>query len=316
MTEVAFLRKNAEQWKQFEKSIHAENYPNPDELAALYIRLTDDLSYARTFFPKSKTTRYLNQLTSIAHQKIYRNKKEDQNRFILFWKTEVPTAMAQSQRTLLYAFLIFFITAALGALSAAYESDFVRVILGDTYVNMTIENIKNGDPMGVYKTMSETPMFLAITFNNIRVAYIAFAAGLLFSVGTGAMLFENGIMLGAFQYFFYQYGVLQQSLLTIWIHGTLEISAIILAGSAGLTLGNSFLFPGTYPRGYSFRQGARRGLKIVIGITPIFIIAGFLEGFVTRHTEMPMFVSLFIIVASLTFIVWYFVIYPRRFITN
>ena len=118
-------------------------------------------------------------------------------------------------------------------------------------------------------------------------------------------------MVGAFQYFFHQQGVLQESLLTIWVHGTLEISAIIIAGAAGFVLGNSFLFPGTYSRGESFRRGARLGLKIVVGLVPIFIIAGFLESFVTRHAlSIPSYASLAIIALSLAFIIYYFIILP------
>ena len=190
--------------------------------------------------------------------------------------------------------------------------------MGDTYVNMTLENIDKGDPMAVYKKMNEVDMFLGITVNNIYVSFLCFAFGIFFSLGTGYLLFTNGIMLGAFQYFFYTKGLLVESVLVIWIHGTLEISAIIIAGCAGLTLGNSFLFPGTYSRATSFVRGAKQGVKIAVGLVPIvalipiFITAGFLESFVTRHTQMPMWLSLTIIIGSLTFIIWYFIIYPIR----
>ena len=103
--------------------------------------------------------------------------------------------------------------------------------------------------------------------------------GLLTSFGTGYMLLSNGIMVGAFQTFFYQHDLLWESSLAIWLHGTLEIWAIIVAGAAGLALGNGWLFPGTYSRVESFRRGAKRGLKIVIGTVPVFIMAGFIEGF-------------------------------------
>ena len=91
----------------------------------------------------------------------------------------------------------------------------------------------------------------------------------------------------------------------IWIHGTLEISAIVLAGAAGLVLGNSFLFPKTYTRMASILKGAKDGLKIVLGLIPIFIVAAFFESFVTRHTEMPMWhkPKHFIIISSLYYLV-------------
>ncbi|MCW8811100.1 MAG: stage II sporulation protein M [Ignavibacteriaceae bacterium] len=153
-------------------------------------------------------------------------------------------------------------------------------------------------------------MFLGITFNNIRVSFIAFMFGLLISFGTAWILLSNGIMLGAFQYFFYIHGLLLESVLVIWIHGTLEISSIIVAGCAGITLGNSILFPGTYSRKQSFMIGAKEGLKMIVSLIPIFITAGFLEAFVTRHTGMPVILSLTIILGSLTFVIWYFFVYP------
>lgn len=307
MREAAFIKKNKLKWKFYETQKPA----GPDELAERFIELTDDLAYARTFYPDSDTTSYLNSLAGKSHQSIYKNKKVEKNRFITFWKYELPHLFREHHRQLFYAFLIFAVAAAIGALSAALDDTFVRLILGDSYVNMTLENIKKGDPMAVYKGHGEADMFLFITVNNIRVSFLAFILGAFFSVGTFWVLFQNGIMLGAFQYFFYKQGLLLTSMLTIWIHGTLEISAIIIAGCAGFVMGNKLLFPKTYSRSYSFKKGARQGLKIVIGLVPVFITAGFLEGFVTRHTDMPLAVSLFIILSSAAFIIYYFIIYPR-----
>ena len=310
MKEITFLNQNADKWQQFEALVASKGGSNPDLMADLFIQLTDDLSYSKTNYPKSKTTQYLNSIAARVHQEIYKNKKEKSGRIITFWKYELPFIFKNSQKQLFYAFLIFAVAMLIGIVSAAYDDTFVRLILGDSYVNMTLENIDKGDPMAVYKSMNQIDMFLGITINNIRVAFVCFALGLLFSFGTGVMLLYNGIMLGAFQYFFYSKGLLLQSVLVIWIHGTLEISAIIIAGCAGLVMGNSILFPGTYSRGASFIMGAKQGVKIVIGLVPIFITAGFFESFVTRYSQMPMWLSLMIIGSSILFIVWYFIVYP------
>jgi uncharacterized membrane protein SpoIIM required for sporulation len=306
MREAAFIRQNKTKWKQYETEVSAD----PDVLADRFIALTDDLSFARTFYPESEVTHYLNNLTGQVHQAIYRNKKEKKNRFVLFWKAELPLLIRRHHRQLFYAFLIFSVACFIGALSAAYDDTFVRLILGDSYVNTTISNIQKGDPMAVYKQQGEMPMFLGITMNNIKVAFMAFVAGVFFSVGTFWIILTNGIMVGAFHYFFYKYGLLLTSVLSIWIHGTLELSAIVIAGCGGFVMGNSILFPKTYSRLVSFRQGAREGLKIVVGLVPVFMLAGFLEGFVTRHTEMPLYLSLFIIGTSAFFILYYFIYYP------
>ncbi|WP_192822139.1 stage II sporulation protein M [Rufibacter sp. LB8] len=306
MREAAFIKQNSAKWKQYA----TQATRNPDQLADQFIELTDDLAYARTFYPDSDNTAYLNNLTGKIHQTIYKNKKEKKNRFVLFWKQELPLLFYQHHRQLFYAFLVFAGACFIGALSAAYDDSFVRLILGDNYVNQTLENIRNGDPMAVYKKMDEAPMFFYITINNIRVSFIAFIMGVLLSVGTFAALLQNGIMVGAFQYFFYKQGVLLTSVLTIWIHGTLEISAIVIAGCAGFVMGNSILFPKTFSRMESFKRGAKQGIKIVIGLVPIFITAGFLESFVTRHNTMPMAASLSIILTSAAFIGFYFIYYP------
>lgn len=316
MREVTFLKKNADKWKEFETFLSSKENINPDKLAALFIELTDDLSYSRTFFPESKTTQYLNSLTARVHQSIYKSKKERKERFFRFWKYEAPLLFYKHRLKIAISFSIFFISMLMGVVSSAGDSGFVRLIMGDGYVNMTLENIDKGDPMAVYKQMNGVDMFLGITFNNIRVSFIAFVYGILISFGTGWVLMSNGIMLGAFQYFFHIHHLLFESILVIWIHGTLEISAIIIAGAAGLVLGNSILFPGTYSRRQSFIIGSKEGLKIIVSLVPIFITAGFLESFVTRFTGMPIYLSLTIIISSAIFVIWYFVIYPYRIFNN
>lgn len=308
MREALFIKQNTERWKKYEN----QKATSPDELAESFISITDDLAYAKTFYPKSNTTKYLNGLASKFHQSIYKNRKEKSNRFIIFWRHELPMVFYKYRRTLLYAFLFFFTFAMMGTLSAKYDNTFVRLILGNDYVNMTNDNIAKGDPMGVYKEMDPGFMFLYIASNNVRVMLFTFVLGIIFSVGSIYELMFNGIMIGAFQYYFFSKGYGWQSVLAIWIHGTLEISTVILAGAAGMIMGNSFLFPKTYNRWVSLRHGAKDGLKIAIGIVPIILTAAVFESFVTRHTEMPIWLSVSILAGSLMFIVWYVVIYPFR----
>ena len=312
MREAAFAKQNKDKWLKFENVLRNNIQVSPDELSSLYVEITDHLSYAQTFYPGSNTLRYLNGLSVLAHQKIYKNKRESRSRFITFYTQEFPLFFSKYHRQLLISFLTFALFALVGAFSAATDGNFVRLILGDGYVNMTLENIEKGDPMAVYKQVGEMNMFLGITINNIRVALLAFSFGVFFSLGTLFILMRNAIMIGSFQYFFYDQGMLWESARTIWIHGTIEISVIIVAGAAGLVFGNGILFPGTFSRMQSFVRGAKDGLKILISTIPFFIIAGFLEGFVTRHTEMPDWLAILIIGGSLFLILYYYVIYPIK----
>ncbi len=309
MREVIFSKENNKRWEETNSILNNNNQTDPDTLARLFIQLTDDLAYSQTYFPGSKTTNYLNQLTLLAHQKLYVNKKENLNRLSRFFKYDYPFLIHKHYKKLFYAFAIFLVSCLIGAFSTANDDTFVRLIMGDEYVNTTIENIKSNKPLGIYDSMGATAMFFYITLNNIKVALMCFAFGIFFSVGTGYMLFKNGIMLGAFQYFFYQENLLTESLMGIWMHGTIEIFSIVVAGAAGLVVGNSFLFPGTYTRGHSLMKGAGDGIRIVFGLIPFFIIAGFIESYLTRHSETQ-WLSLSVIFISIILIGYYFFIYP------
>ncbi|GLB51629.1 membrane protein [Neptunitalea chrysea] len=310
MREASFVKQNKEKWILFEKALHGNIKINPDDLATYYIQLTNDLSYAQTYYPESKTLAYLNSLTTEAHQKIYKNKTESRSKIKNFWLYEFPLFFGQHQKTLLYTFLFFFVFVLIGVISTLNDDSFIRLILGNHYVNMTIKNIEKGEPMAVYRSGSNIGAFLGITINNIKVGFYAFAMGAIFSVGTIFILLRNGIMLGSFVTFFYKYGLLEKTS-TIWLHGTIEIWVIIIAGCAGLAMGNSFLFPKTYTRRVSFMKGAKDGLKIMISTLPFFIIAGFIEGFITRYGDfMPSFIAYTIIFLSLTLVVYYYIVYP------
>jgi uncharacterized membrane protein SpoIIM required for sporulation len=308
MREALFVKQNSAKWKEY------ENVPtnDPDELAERFIVITDDLAYSKTFYPKSKTTLYLNGIAANFHQSIYKNKKEKTNRFVFFWQFELPLLFKRYHHQILYSFLFFIAFFLIGIISAKYDNSFVRNILGDDYVNMTNENIAKGNPFGVFKHENEFLMFWMIAKNNITVTALTFVLGITCSVGTLFNLFKNGLLVGCFQYLFISKGLGMQSVLVIWIHGTLEISTIILAGAAGLIMGNSLLFPKTYTRFLSLKKGALDGLKIMIGIVPIVILAAIFESFVTRHTEMPAWLSSSVLIISFVFIVWYVIVYPLR----
>ncbi len=316
MKEITFLKQNAEKWEGYEKLIEENKTIEPAVLTNMFVEITDDLSYSKTNYQQSNTTKFINGIATRIHHLVYKNKKETGNRFVSFFTREVPAMFAVYHRYLLYSFIVTILATLVGVLSQLYDDSFVRLILGDYYVDSTMERIKNGNPIGIYGEENQLLMFVTITMNNIRVSFLAFVFGLLTSFGTALLLVQNGIMLGCFFTMFYQHNVIDKALKVVWIHGTLEISAIIIAGCAGFVLGNSYLFPGTYSRLHALKQGGKDGLKIVIGLIPVFTMAGFLESFVTRYTNMPIALSLLIIGSSLLFIVFYFIILPLRLKRN
>ena len=317
MREALFIKRNAKKWQEYQ---HFET-DDPDEKAERFINLVDDLAYAKTFYPHGRVTRWINNLAVITYQSVYQNRKQSIRRIVNFWKTELPLLFRKYHGVLLFTFAFFAIFCAIAVYSSSKDSQFVRGVLGDQYVNMTEENIANGDPFGVYKDESPFGTFVTIAYNNIRVDFLMFIFGIFFGIGTLYLLFENSMMLGCFQYMFFAKGLGAQSVLVIWIHGTLEISAMIIASTAGFILANSLLFPGALKRYDAFVKGARDAVKIIICLVPITLTAAFLEGYITHlmsqsfdresgNFGLPVWASVAILTVSLLFMVWYFVVYP------
>src|ERR1700712_875285 len=162
MREAMFIKKNAEKWKEYQHS----PTDNPDEMADRFVTLIDDLSYAKTFYPKSKVTRWINGIAAGIYQNIYQNKKEKYNRVFTFWKYELPLLFKKYHKTLLFTFTVFLLFVLIGVLGSIKDETFIRGILGDSYVDATEENIAKGDPFGVYKSENPFTMFVYIAMNN------------------------------------------------------------------------------------------------------------------------------------------------------
>lgn len=311
MRETDFIRKNEEKWAEYEQLL-AKDQQDPDKLSELYVHTTDDLSYSRTFYPNRSVRVYLNGLARRTFLRIYRGRRGESGRFVTFWTDELPRILFEYRRALLLSLVLFVLSMVIGVISYRINPQFAEFILGDYYVEMTRSNIRNGDPMAVYKARGQLDMFLHITLNNIYVAFQVFIMGAFYAIGSVYLLMSNGVMVGVFQYFFVDQGLLRESFLTIWIHGALEISSIVIAGAAGLTMGSGLLFPGTYSRARAFGRSARAGFKIMLGTVPLFVIAGFLEAFLTRQTQLHDALRLAFILLCFAFILWYYWYYPRE----
>lgn len=308
MQESQFIASRRPSWRRFEELL--ESNTDQETFVELFTEVSEDLAYARTYYPNRSVRQYLNLLVRKAQGRVYRNRFSGAGQIGRFWALELPSLMYHARASMLLALVLFALSFSIGAFSVVHESDFAEQILGSRYVSMTEQNIEEGDPMQVYKDEAPWGMFLRITWNNVRVAFLCFVSGLLAGIGTYFVLLTNGVMVGAFQFFFYQYGLLRESALTVWMHGVPEISAIVIASGAGFELGRAWLFPGSLPRLTSLQQRGRQALRIVFGLAPVFILAGFIEGFFTRETEVPDGLRLMFILTFMSAIIGYFGLYP------
>jgi len=141
------------------------------------LTLVDDLSYAKTYYPRSKVTRWINSMAADIYQVIYKNKKEKISRIFDFWKYELPLTFTKYHRILLFTFIAFCLFVAIGAWACMNDEELVSSVLGPGYVATTEENIARGDPFGIYKDDNQFSMFVYIALNNIRVAFLTFIGG-------------------------------------------------------------------------------------------------------------------------------------------
>lgn len=316
MREALFIKKNRDKW------IKAQQSPSPkaDELANDFTEIVNDLAYAKTFYPTSKVTQFLNGQASKIYLSIYKNRKEESNRLVRYWKFEFPLLIRKYHRVILFMFVFFCVFFIVGFFSAKNDDGFTSRMLGDEYVQQTNENIDKGNPFGIYASGGSFLSWIGIMINNVRVSLVYFVQGLSFGILTLKSIMRESVTIGAFHEMFFARGLGIQWALSVLIHGTLELWSIIISGAAGLVLGMGLLFPGTKRRLDSLKMAAKDGVKMLVGIIPFFMVAAFFEGFLTRHYQHYFIFRgdwpLIILLGSLTMIIWYFVIYPVRLQQN
>jgi len=311
LKESTFIKQNKENWKNYEEVLRGKS-DEPDELNDLFIQVTDDLSYARSFYPNRSVRLYLNEMAQKVFFKLYTNRKRKQSFIVKFFSDDLPKIMFTAQKELLICFLVFLFTFGIGVFSSKKDPTFAKQILSESYVEMTNRNIKEGKPMQVYSQGHRLESFFAIARNNLKVDMLTFVTGIIFCIGTLFVLAYNGVMVGVFQYFFYGTGYFTVSVLTIWLHGTLEIFTMILSATAGLVFGKGLIFPGTYSRLQAFRLSAIKGVKIVLVVFIMTLIAAFIEAFITGQSQAPNMIRGGLILLSLLFILFYFVWLPQK----
>ncbi len=309
MRESKFVEQNKEKWEEFEADLKA-NKNDPQLLRARMVQITDDLSYSRTFYKNRSVRIYLNGLAQQIYNNIYKNKRNFFKSLSQFYSEDIPRILYHARKELLLAFLLLLLTVAIGAFSTAKDPGFASSVLSDDYVEMTKENIRKGDPFGVYKDSDSTSMFVGIALNNLKVGLILFLFGLLASYGSLAIMIYNGIMLGTFMYFFYSRDLSTEFNLTVWMHGTIEILTMVIETVAGMLLGRGLIYPGTLSRTKAFSIWGKRGAMLFMSTVPFIILAAFIESYLTRHTEMSNIMRAVFILLSLGLMLFYFAVYP------
>lgn len=255
------------------------------EFGELYRRAATDLAIARAETRDPKLINYLNSLVIRAHGKVYRSEGEGVSIVRRFFAHELPREIRDSSRYSLTAFAVFLIFGVLSFALCNYDPEFGTTIGLDSIRMAAESNLKWWEDLNAANQIGSSE----ILTNNIRVAFLAFALGALFGVGTLYILLMNGVIIGGVLGVCYRANpAFGNDLVTFMVaHGVMELTAIFLAGGAGMMIGYALIDPGDLTRGQALKKAGQRATKIVIGCAVILFITGLIEGFLSPSGVAP-----------------------------
>ena len=253
-----------------------------EALGRAYRRLVSDLAIARRDFPDDQLTMWLNELASRAHLRLYRAPAPSWRRFGRFFWTDFARRFRAARGYLLVSALLLF-----GPALVAYAAALLDSTLRDALVPAQLRNVMASGRTWTDLQPGLRPGMATLIFtNNIQVSFLAFAGGVLFGLGTVYVLLSNGLALGAVLGAAQFYGVAPLLWSFISPHGYLELTCIVIAGAAGLMLGDALLRPGLLLRREALARTSRRAVELVVGAAPVLVLAGLIEGFISPG-ELP-----------------------------
>jgi uncharacterized membrane protein SpoIIM required for sporulation len=249
------------------------------EFGELYRRAATDLAIARAETRDPKLVNYLNSLVIRAHGKVYRSEGEGVSIIRRFFTKELPQELRSSSRYSLTAFAVFMVFGVISFFLCLYAPDFSTTIGLDAIQSMAESNTRWWESLNDANQIGAS----RILTNNIQVAIMAFAFGAFFGVGTLYILMMNGVMIGGVVGVCYRvdpnFGA---GLVNFMVaHGVMELTAIFLAGGAGMMIGYALIDPGDLTRGQALKKAGQRATKIIIGCAVILVITGIIEGFLS-----------------------------------
>lgn len=304
-----FIQRNEGSWAQLQALAARARRRRPDlspgdldEFVRLYQRTSTHLSHARTHYRDPGLTMRLTRIVAEANGALYGRSGNAGRAVGDFFRYSFPAAVWSARRFIVAAALLTFVPALvmgawLGVSDRAVES-IADEAAREAYITEDFEAYYSSEPAAQFST--------EVLVNNIQVSFTAFALGIVFCVGTAYILIYNGVNVGIAAGLFHNVGEPAKFWGLILPHGLLELTAVVIAGAAGLRLGWAIIAPGDRTRPEALAEEGRRSVVIIIGLMLVFIVAGLIEGFVTPSplsTPIRITIGAVVEVAFLTYVV-------------
>lgn len=279
-----FIARNAPTWERLDalctragRRLGRLDPVEIDELVDAYQRVSSHLSHARAAYRDPALTARLTRLVSRANGIIYASRGRTLRAVADFFAWRFPAVVWQSGRFVAASALLLLAPAlAIGTWLAtsdeALDASAPEAVRA-AYLEEDFEDYYSSEPA--------TQFAAEVTVNNIQVAVVAFATGVLLCLPAALILVLNGANLGFAGGLFAEAGELGRFFGLILPHGLLELTAVVVAGGAGLRLGWAVVAPGDRSRGQALGEEARRSGVMALGLVVAFTVAGLIEGFVT-----------------------------------
>ena len=278
----------AEQLKQLEqgkaKAADVADFPHQ------YRRLCQHLALAQQRGYSSYLVDPLQQLALRGHQQLYRHRSQLTANILAFLLADFPRLVREQWRFVLIAGLLFFGSLVGIALLVYLFPDLIYSIISPQQV-ADMQGMYNPDASRLGRAAERAAsedwmMFGYYVMHNIGIAFQTFAAGLLFGLGSVFFLIFNGLVIGAVSGHLTDIGYGQTFWSFVIGHGAFELSAITLAGAAGLQLGWSLVAPGRLARSEALRLAARKSVRMLCGVMVFLLIAAFIEAYWSSTTRI------------------------------
>lgn len=303
----------AEQLKQLEqgkaKASDMADFPHH------YRRLCQHLALAQERGYSSYLIDPLQQLALRGHQQLYRHRSQLTANVLGFILADFPRLVREQWRFVLIASLLFFTSLVGIALLVYLFPDLIYSIVGPQQV-AEMQAMYNPDASRLGRAADRASsedwmMFGYYVMHNIGIAFQTFAAGLLFGLGSVFFLIFNGLIIGAISGHLTEIGYGQTFWSFVIGHGAFELTAIALAGAAGLQLGWALISPGPLTRGESLRLAARKSVQMLCGVMIFLLIAAFIEAYWSSTTTIAPWVK-YLVGVTLWLLVAAYLIFAGR----